>query len=475
MAPLLLFVFLRGLPRPLEPIPVDIECSKTVGDLKEAIFPKIVHSLEHKIDAAALSLYKVDFPDVSDVGELEAVASKAKKEKLLASLKLSSAFTANPPKLTISILAELPQSFDDEPPKKRARLAAQSDIFNDLSADWHGIWATFWGNPSSKHIVEESVRLPDGRTLKPAGDETKYKYLTLPDDGVFPCDLSRVLITNTYRLLYSRLCEEEKVHSETPRAERFIALSHSTIIMGQPGIGKTAGLSCILVWRLQQKKPTVYCNNKAYAFVFTDSGVQQVLLSREWRINFLDQSVDCCGLVDINPELLDVPSHFHPHIRLGRVVVATSPDYDSVKAFKSNVAKTFYLPTWKWADLCCASLLVQPQATELLRDIFQKLGGIPRKCFRAISLDGKEHEMQKIDQAINQISGLQDFMHSESGFMWFDSSHPLLRIEPSDDTWIAPVMELLSDYVARRVFNRIKLFQISLRELRDCIDHPLSI
>ena len=108
MAPLRLFVFVRGLRHPLESITIDIEWSKTVGDLKEAIFPKIIHSLEHKIDASALSLYKVEFLDALDVGDLEELAFKAKKEKLLASLKLSSAFTASPPELTISILAELP-------------------------------------------------------------------------------------------------------------------------------------------------------------------------------------------------------------------------------------------------------------------------------------------------------------------------------------------------------------------------------
>ena len=44
MAPLKLFVFVRGLPRPRESTSFAIECSKTVGELKEATFPKIVQS-----------------------------------------------------------------------------------------------------------------------------------------------------------------------------------------------------------------------------------------------------------------------------------------------------------------------------------------------------------------------------------------------------------------------------------------------
>ena len=116
------------------------------------------------------------------------------------------------------------------------------------------------------------------------------------------------------------------------------------------------------------------------------------------------------------------------------------------------------------------SLLVQPHVAETLRDIFMKLGGIPQKCFQAIFLNEKEHETQIIKQAINQISSLKDFVHSENGFLQFKSSHALLCIEPSDDIWIAPVIELLSDYVVRHMYNRFKLHQI--REAHDSIDNP---
>ncbi len=120
-------------------------------------------------------------------------------------------------------------------------------------------------------------------------------------------------------------------------------------------LGKTVGLSCILVWRLQEKKQTVYCNSKTYAYVFTDTGVDRVPLKDEERIKALDKSIDCCALVDINPDLLAVPSQFRPFAgRRGRVVVATSPNPDHVTTFKQDDAKTYYTPTWKWVDLYCA-------------------------------------------------------------------------------------------------------------------------
>jgi hypothetical protein len=73
------------------------------------------------------------------------------------------------------------------------------------------------------------------------------------------------------------------------------------------------------------------------------------------RIEVLDKSTHSCVLVDINPDLLEVPSQFRPSPkRRGRVVVATSPNPDHVTTFKQDHARTYYTPTWKWPNLYCA-------------------------------------------------------------------------------------------------------------------------
>ena len=187
--------------------------------------------------------------------------------------------------------------------------------------------------------------------------------------------MHRILITETYTYLYALLCEQDRLYTELPKQKRLSSLKHSTIIAGQPGtgerliafgisvalnkwndiLGKTVGLSCILVWRLQQKKPTIYCSNKTHAYVFTSTGVQRVSLRDGKRIDVLDKSIHCCALVDVNPDLLEVPSQFQPSLaRQGRVVVATSPNPDHITAFKQDHAMTYYTPTWKWADIYCA-------------------------------------------------------------------------------------------------------------------------
>jgi len=105
--------------------------------------------------------------------------------------------------------------------------------------------------------------------LETPTEETNYEYLKLPNDAdFFPCNLHRILITETYTSLYALLCEQDKLYTKLPKERRLSSLKHSTIIAGQPGtgealtafdisvalnkcddiLGKTVGLSCILVW-----------------------------------------------------------------------------------------------------------------------------------------------------------------------------------------------------------------------------------
>jgi hypothetical protein len=246
-----------------------------------------------------------------------------------------------------------------------------------LDSTYDHLWQTFWGNSATQCFREGSAPIPDPRTLETPTKKTNYKYLELPnDDDFFPCSLRRILITKTYTSLYTLLCTQDRIYTELPKSERLSSLKHSTIIAGQPGtgerliafsisvalntkwndiLGKTVGLSCILVWRLQEKKPTIYCSNKTHAYVFSSTGVQLVFLRDGQRIEALDESIHCCALVDVNPDLLEVPSQFQPSLRRrGRVVVATSPNPDHVTAFKQDHAMTYYTPTWKWADIYCA-------------------------------------------------------------------------------------------------------------------------
>ena len=67
-------------------------------------------------------------------------------------------------------------------------------------------------------------------------EETNYEYLKLPnDDDLFPCGLQQILITETYKSLYAKLCEQDKLYIEMSEPKRLTSLTHST---GQPGTGE---------------------------------------------------------------------------------------------------------------------------------------------------------------------------------------------------------------------------------------------
>ena len=102
MAELSLNVFVIGLGNSF---PVDIERTKTVGHLKQAILQVNPNDLKD-IDARQLVIYKVEIPDGED---LEQLASQARRQKLeVQSRKLSKIFPTTPPEEVVSILVEAP-------------------------------------------------------------------------------------------------------------------------------------------------------------------------------------------------------------------------------------------------------------------------------------------------------------------------------------------------------------------------------
>jgi len=99
-AELTLFVHVIGLSNSFA---VDIERSKTVGHLKQAILRENPNGLKG-IDADRLVLYKVELPDGEDL-----LVSQASGEKLgLPTTKLSQIFLMKPPAEVVSILVEVP-------------------------------------------------------------------------------------------------------------------------------------------------------------------------------------------------------------------------------------------------------------------------------------------------------------------------------------------------------------------------------
>lgn len=95
-----------------------------------------------------------------------------------------------------------------------------------------------------------------------------------------------------------------------------------------------------------------------------------------------------------------------------------------------------------------------------LLELFTKLHGIPRRCFRALSHNGEAFEMDAIQTALNEIKDFESFAYAASGHLPFtrSASHALVRIEPTNDIWGNPATALLSQYVAELVLDRVELY-----------------
>ncbi|KAG0044232.1 hypothetical protein BGZ89_006131, partial [Linnemannia elongata] len=89
--------------------PVEIESTKTIGDLKELIKTKKTNDFQD-VDADKLTLWRVSIPDDDDDDEIPFVLDNVNKDKkkLRATRGLLEVFPDKPPKNTIHVIVQRP-------------------------------------------------------------------------------------------------------------------------------------------------------------------------------------------------------------------------------------------------------------------------------------------------------------------------------------------------------------------------------
>jgi hypothetical protein len=81
----------------------------------------------------------------------------------------------------------------------------------------------------------------------------------LQKDGRLPCDADELLVRGAYREMYDVLVADQEGRMKHVQAKRKIPVFKKfSLILGQPGIGKTWFLSYALVRRLLEGKPTIF-------------------------------------------------------------------------------------------------------------------------------------------------------------------------------------------------------------------------
>jgi hypothetical protein len=103
----------------------------------------------------------------------------------------------------------------------------------------------FWGVARSPLYAELKVKipylptyLPNPRTLEIGDKESAFTIISLPDGVTFPHGVDRLLVTPIYETFWNLVTDDEDWQVQLGALEPFSYLSHSTIIEGQPGIGK---------------------------------------------------------------------------------------------------------------------------------------------------------------------------------------------------------------------------------------------
>jgi hypothetical protein len=111
-----------------------------------------------------------------------------------------------------------------------------------------------------------------------------------------------------------------------------------------------------------------------------------------------------------------------------------------------------------------------------LRHAYSIFRGIPRLCFRSLTLAGLNMQWVIINNALRDIKSMDTFIRAATQQLPYDTStsHSLVRVEPVDDGWFETRTDLLSDRIAELVFERIRMVTMARfsEYLMQCLADP---
>jgi hypothetical protein len=174
-----------------------------------------------------------------------------------------------------------------------------------------------------------------------------------------PCGADELLVRKAYREMYDVLVaaqEERLEHLRVP--ERIPDRKKITLILGQPGIGKTWFLTYVLVRRILEGKPTIFQVANPFRgagdltdethYLINGNGVRQMATPTLSEL----EDPDIWVLADQKP--VGAPRHARIHRWL--VVVTSSPRESNYHyVVKEYSPRTFYLPPWDWKEVAAAA------------------------------------------------------------------------------------------------------------------------
>eukprot|EP00026_Physarum_polycephalum_P004034 Phypoly_transcript_04051.p1 GENE.Phypoly_transcript_04051~~Phypoly_transcript_04051.p1 ORF type:complete len:314 (+),score=33.58 Phypoly_transcript_04051:88-1029(+) len=173
-----------------------------------------------------------------------------------------------------------------------------------------------------------------------------------------------------------------------------------SVIVGNPGTGKSMFLFFLLKLLLDQNKTVVYHRHTLdYWYLFTPNGVKQG-----------------SKLQDTLPPELKNPNTWYlvdsilPSQHLARTVLVTSPCPSTYREFMKNGAKIRYMPVWQDTEIFhCRKFIYSHLDEEETKARYARWGGIPRYVLQFTEPEDQRQLQEAIEGA--SINTHQDFKY----------------------------------------------------------------
>lgn len=210
----------------------------------------------------------------------------------------------------------------------------------------------------------------------------KLNIISAIDNMRFPViDNSRIYVRKSYKKLYKVITRIFK--------NNVLDTANRIIITGTSGIGKSAFLIYFIIRHLAEWKgnnpPIIIFHTKAspsLCYAFGGTSIIRTGYIRDFAPLLLDR--ETWYLVD---------SNLNPNLSNAKTIIAVSPktlnsELNNYQDVNKKFPKTYYMAPWKLGELKkCREAVYSIVPQELMKTLYQKIGGVPRYVLEAPSVE----------------------------------------------------------------------------------------
>ncbi|KAK5796962.1 hypothetical protein F5H01DRAFT_326786 [Linnemannia elongata] len=463
--------------------PVEIESTKTIGDLKGLIKTKKTNDFQD-VDADKLTLWRVSIHDDDDNDLPVLLDSVPVKKKLRATNKLSMVFDADLPEDTIHVIVQRPLPVakrdreEDAGPsssRKRHRPHTLKDAIEEAGLTEKAVVddQVYLSRLSRKERV--SLLASIGQDI--AGDDIfsslsrtalelhganikDMDKISAPRGILLPVvDTNDIYVREAYKDLYDTILGT--FENNTPYTGN--ELKKHVIVTGTSGIGKSAFLVYFAIRLLAESDddnpPIIVFHTKRSAKCYVFGGRSTVRSGNIETFKPFLSLPDTWYFVDSTPD---------PVLGRAKTVISASPktlfsEAHQYQDVDKRVAWRYYMAPWSLEELkkCRISVVgFEVVPLEAVEELYSKIGGVPRyvleRPMQNLSLRPNDLERAKVmacerlEQALDRVKDPVMLMqYFSQGRDTLDFSSRLIHRWPMDDHETFR-LEWASTYVAEK-------------------------